>query len=57
MQDPDFWASCADSIELSIEGNRLIVRELADLVRGYWQRVVRSFDELLHGGKRHLPPL
>jgi hypothetical protein len=59
MHEPDFWTQCADSMEMSIEGNRLIVREIADLVRDFWTRTARSFDGLLRGsgGHRHLPPL
>jgi hypothetical protein len=58
MHEPDFWTGYADSMELTIEGNRLIAREIADLVRDFWTRLVRSLDELLHGsrGHRHLPP-
>ena len=41
MHEPDFWSNSADALELSIEGNRLIVRELADLARNLWQRMVR----------------
>jgi hypothetical protein len=59
MHEPDFWTQCADSMEMSIEGNRLIAREIADLVRDFWTRMARSFDGLLRGSgsHRHLPPL
>jgi hypothetical protein len=51
MHEPDFWAGYADSLELSIEGNRLIAREIADLMRDIWNRAVRSFDKILHGSR------
>jgi hypothetical protein len=64
MHEHDFWTNCADAMEMSIEGERLIVREIADLVRGFWTRAVLLFDrgsldELLRGHwrHRHLPPL
>jgi hypothetical protein len=59
MHESNFWANYAESMELSIEGNRLIAREIAELARRLWQRTVRSFDGLLHNGSqhRHLPPV
>jgi hypothetical protein len=58
MHEPNFWSSCADAMELSVEGNRLIAREVADLVSGLWKRALRSFDGLLSGlgQHQHLPP-
>jgi hypothetical protein len=59
MHQPDFWTSYADAMEMSIEGNRLIAREIADFVRGFWQRTIRSLDGAIHGlgQHRHLPPV
>ncbi len=59
MHEPDFWSNCAEAMELSIEGNRLIAREVAELVTDLWKRAVRSFDGLLQGLGRHqhLPPV
>jgi hypothetical protein len=59
MHESNFWASYAEAMELSVEGNRLIAREIAELARGLWQRAVRSFDGLIHGAgqHRHLPPV
>jgi hypothetical protein len=59
MHEPDFWTDCAEAMELSIEGNRLIAREIADLLRGLWQRSVRSLDGAIRGlgQHRHLPPV
>jgi hypothetical protein len=59
MHESNFWANYAESMELSIEGNRLIAREIAELARRLWHRTVRSFDGLLHnvGQHRHLPPV
>jgi len=53
MHEPDFWTSSADAMEQSIEGNRLIARELADLVRALWHRTARQIDSLLHGSGQH----
>jgi hypothetical protein len=59
MHESDFWTNCAEAMELSIEGNRLIAREIADLLRGLWQRSLRSFDGVIRGlgQHRHLPPI
>jgi hypothetical protein len=59
MHESNYWASYAEAMELSVEGNRLIAREIAELARGVWQRIVRSFDEAIHtlGQHRHLPPV
>jgi hypothetical protein len=59
MHESNFWANYAESMELSIEGNRLIAREIAELARRLWQRVARSFDGLVQssGQHRHLPPV
>jgi hypothetical protein len=59
MYEPDFWTSSAEAMELSIEGNRLIAREIADLLRGLWQRTLRSLDGAIRGiGQHgHLPPV
>ena len=57
MHKSDFWATHAEAMEMSLEGNRLIAREIAELARGLWHRAVRSFDGLIHslGQHRHLP--
>ncbi len=59
MHEPDFWTNCAEAMEMSIEGNRLIAQELADLAGNLWHRMIRSLDGLLrgHGQHRHLPPV
>ncbi len=49
MQEPNFWTNCAEAMELSVEGNRLIAHEVADLVSNLWKRAVRSFYGLRHG--------
>jgi hypothetical protein len=58
MHKSNFWTSYAEATELSIEGNRLIAQGIAELVRGLWQRTVRSLDGLFHnlGQNRQLPP-
>jgi hypothetical protein len=59
MQQPDFWSNYAEAMELSIEGNRLIAREIADLLRNVWNRTMRSLDGAIRGlgQHRHLPPV
>lgn len=59
MYESDFWASCAEAMELSIEGNRLIGREIAAGVRGLWQRSIRSLEGMMRGFGQHghLPPI
>ena len=59
MYEPDFWTRQAEAMEMSIEGNRLIAREIADLSRSLWQRFVRSLDGFLEtlGQHGHLPPV
>jgi hypothetical protein len=59
MYQPDFWTRQAEAMEMSIEGNRLIAREIANLVRGVWQKFVGGLDALLAslGQHGHLPPV
>jgi hypothetical protein len=59
MYEPDFWASTAEAMELSLEGNRLIAREVAGLIRTLWQRCMHRLDGLLAnlGQHGHLPPV
>jgi hypothetical protein len=59
MQEPDFWTSYAEAMELSIEGNRLIAKEIADALRTGWQRTVSALDGAMRGlgQHRHLPPV
>ena len=59
MKNSDFWSDYADAMEISVQGNRLIAREIADIARNLWQRAMRSLDATFHGlgQHRHLPPL
>jgi hypothetical protein len=57
MYDPDFWTQSADAMEQTIEGNRLIAREIADLAHDLWQRVSRSMVGYFSTEHRHLPPV
>jgi hypothetical protein len=59
MSKGNFWADYADSMELSVEGNRLIAQEIVELARGLWFRAVRSLDRTLRnvGQHQHLPPI
>jgi hypothetical protein len=49
MHEPDFWTNNAEALELSIEGNRLIARELAELVRDGWLRLWRLIAVAANG--------
>ena len=59
MHEPDFWTHHAEAMEMSIEGNRLIAREIAEFFHSVWQRSVRSLDAMIRGlgQHRHLPPV
>jgi hypothetical protein len=42
MNEPDFWTSYGQAMELRVEGNRLIAQQIATWVRGLWRRVIES---------------
>ncbi|HQT79200.1 MAG TPA: hypothetical protein PLD10_19270 [Rhodopila sp.] len=57
MIAPDFWAGSAEALELTIEGNRLLAAEMADLLRRAWRRYVRLPGGLRRGpGRQPMPP-
>lgn len=55
MHDYDYWDECADALELSIQGNRLIVREIVDAIGSAWHRLLRWVAGSVPRG--HLPPV
>jgi hypothetical protein len=57
MQEPDFWTASAETMALTIEGNRLIAREMADMLRRLWRRVGLALAVMMHSEHRHLPPI
>ena len=57
MQEPDFWATSAEAMELTIAGNRLIAREIAGLVGTIWHRLGSALTAMLTSEHRHLPPI
>ncbi len=57
MHEPDFWTQTAEAMELTIEGNRLIAQEIAELVRNLWHRVGHALVAQLSAEHRHLPPI
>lgn len=59
MHEPDFWTDSAEAMELTIEGNRLIAKEVGELLAHLWNRVSRAFTEVMHGLGQHqqLPPM
>lgn len=46
MHDPDFWTNCAGAMELSIEGERLIARDITDALRDMSRPPIRAFRGL-----------
>jgi hypothetical protein len=54
----DFWSNHGEAMEMSIEGNRLVSREIASWAGQLYRRMIRSFDGLRQGdeGSRHSPP-
>ncbi len=59
MNEPDFWTNCAEAMELTTEGNRLIVREISEIVRDAWhgmaEAMTNRFRTRIHG--RQSPPV
>jgi hypothetical protein len=53
----NFWTDSAKAMELTVEGNRLIAQELAQLARDLWQRLGRALVAMLSAEHRHLPPI
>ena len=58
MRERSYWDDCAEAMELTIEGNRLIVGEIATCIRDEWHAVMRWIAERLHRAPhvRHSPP-
>jgi hypothetical protein len=54
-----FWDDYAEAMQASVEGNRLIARDIADGVRALWRITMRWLDDSVQGlGQRHhLPPI
>lgn len=40
MPDHGYWTGCATSIELGIEGQQLLAREIMAELRALWQRLL-----------------
>jgi hypothetical protein len=57
MHEPDFWTQSAEAMEMTIEGNRLIAREIADLARDLWHRTTHALATMLNAEHRQLPPV
>ncbi|MEI7714130.1 MAG: hypothetical protein WCI94_22030 [Rhodospirillales bacterium] len=59
MHERSYWDECAEAMELTIEGNRLIVGEIAQCIRAEWNAAARWIAEHLHrgGAIRHSPRL
>jgi hypothetical protein len=46
MHEPDFWSQCAEAMELSIEGRRLIAEEVASVAHELWRDAARKLASL-----------
>lgn len=59
MDERSHWDDCAAAMELTLEGNRLIVLELACYLRSAWQSVLGWLDETarVNATTHRLPPL
>ena len=57
MHERSFWDDCADAMELTIEGNRLIVTEIALALQDQWHAMLRWVSGAVHAMARirHLP--
>ena len=59
MHEADFWTQCAEAMEQSIEGRRLIANEIANLLRQAWRALSLKLDHAVAaiGERPHLPPI
>ncbi len=59
MRERSYWDDCAEAMELTIEGNRLIVGEIAECIREQWHAAMHRVAEIVHRvpNARHLPPV
>jgi len=57
MHERSFWDDCADAMELTIEGNRLIVTEIALALQEQWHAALRWLSDTAHSvlAFRHQP--
>lgn len=59
MDQPSHWDDCAEAMELTLEGNRLIALEVAGYLRSAWQAVIGWLDATarVNATTHRLPPL
>ena len=57
MYKSDFWTQSAEAMEMTIEGNRLIARGIAQWANDLWHRLQHSLTTMLSAEHRHLPPV
>ncbi|WP_428490379.1 hypothetical protein [Rhodopila sp.] len=55
MHKSDFWTDWANAMELSVQGNRVIAREIGELAERLWRRLGRGVSGAV-GGARPTPP-
>ena len=47
MQHDDFLTGCANTLELSIKGQELMARDIAEALRRLWRRLFSSSGSIL----------
>jgi hypothetical protein len=57
MHQLDFWTNSAEAMELTIEGNRLIVREIGQIMRAVWHGMAEAMTHRLQSLMHRLPPV
>jgi hypothetical protein len=59
MMNQGYWEDCAEAMELTVEGNRLIALELAGYGRSAGHAVMRWLEQALKGyvATHRLPPI
>lgn len=57
MHESALWTNCANARELSIDGNRLIGREIGELAADLWPRLGHARSAMVHAQHNHRPSL
>ncbi|WP_428536148.1 hypothetical protein [Rhodopila sp.] len=54
MHESDYWVDWAKAMELSVQGNRMIAREIGELAGRLWRRLGYRVTGVVGGS--HPPP-
>ena len=57
MHRSDFWTDWANAMELSVQGNRVIAREIGELAGRLWRRLGRGASGVVDGAHPTPPPV